>query len=389
LSAKERKERKEIMNYFKKRRIKKNSKNLLRHADHFKNIREDLMSDEQLKELADAKKMLQDEVKSGNIDLIERAGDNLAEKISILFPQRSFPGIRENIEVIVVAVAVAMAFRSYFLQPFKIPTGSMQPTLYGIISETVNKPTIMDKVPLNALKWITTGKLYRELKVEVGGTLDILRQRNGYPYVNPSYPGDVYYSIAGHRYRIPRTAVLKYRVGDYVEKGAILWSGIRTAGDHIFVDKVSWNFRKPNRGEIMVFTTTGIKKLEANFARDRKGKIISTHYIKRMCGVPGDKLSINPPKLFIEGKEVMEPDTIRREIEQRPGYAGYQLAPGGLYLTSVEDTVQLKEKEYWAMGDNTRNSRDSRYWGPVPAKNLVGPAALVYWPFSKRWGRAK
>ncbi len=383
------------MNYFKERRARKAARNILRHADHFKNIREDLMSTEQLKELADAKQVLKEQLKSGDTSSIEMAGDSLAEKISFLFPRKAFPAIRENLEVIVVAIAVAMAFRTYFLQPFKIPTGSMQPTLYGITSETVTDPTIMDKVPLNALKWIITGKLYHELKVKTAGTLDILMLPNGRPYINPSYPGDFYYTIAGHRYRIPQTASLNYKRGDYIAKDTVLWSGIRKAGDHIFVDKVSWNFRKPKRGEIMVFTTKGITRLEKNFGKDRKGNTISTHYIKRMCGMPGDKLSINPPKLFVDDKEVMMPDTIRRIIEQRPSkpghpnYAGYQLAHGFDFLFSPTSYVQLSNDEYFAMGDNTHNSRDSRYWGPVPKKNLVGPAAVVYWPFSKRWGRAR
>ncbi len=377
------------MNYFKKRKIKKDAKNIIRHADHFKNMREDLMSEKELKELDDVKQQLKDQLKSGDMDAVERAGDALAEKISFLFPPKSFPAIRENIEVIVVAIAVAMAFRTYFLQPFKIPTGSMQPTLYGIVSETVDKPTIMDKVPLNALKWIVTGRLYHELKIKTGGTLGILRQPSGMPYINPSYPGDMYLTVAGHKYRIPQTAPIKYKLGEYLPAGTILWSGERKAGDHIFVDKVSWNFRKPKRGEIMVFTTDGIKDLASHLGKDRKGKTVNTHYIKRMCGTPGDKISIIPPKLFIDGQEVMKPEGFRKEIEQRPGYAGYQLAPNGKHLTSPSDFVQLKADEYWAMGDNTMNSLDSRYWGPVPKKNLVGPAAVVYWPFSKRWGRAK
>ena len=50
--------------------------------------------------------------------------------------------------------------------------------------------------------------------------------------------------------------------------------------------------------------------------------------------------------------------------------------------------MTLKADEYYAMGDNTGNSRDSRYWGPVPERNLLGPACLVYWPFtSPRFGR--
>ena len=185
------------------------------------------------------------------------------------------------------------------------------------------------------------------------------------------------------------------KLGEYIQKDTVLWAGTRKAGDHIFVDKVSWNFRKPKRGEIMVFNTKGITKLEEGFVKDRKGNTVSTHYIKRMCGMPGDKLSINPPKLLVNDNEVMTPDTIRRIIEKRPShlnypdYSGYQLAPGSEYFSSQTDSVQLKEGEYFAMGDNTHNSKDSRYWGPVPEKNLVGPAAIVYWPITARWGRAK
>jgi signal peptidase I len=43
----------------------------------------------------------------------------------------------------------------------------------------------------------------------------------------------------------------------------------------------------------------------------------------------------------------------------------------------------LGEREYYALGDNTGNSRDSRYWGPVPEEKLLGPAAIVYWPFTR------
>ncbi|MCK5529183.1 MAG: signal peptidase I [Kiritimatiellae bacterium] len=393
------------MNYFRKRRLKKESQNLLRHATHFKNINEDLMSAEQLQELVAAKDLLRTELKSGDVDAIERAGDGLADKISSLFPRRAFSAFRENLEVIVVAVAVAMAFRTYFLQPFKIPTGSMQPTLYGITSVDVHNPSMIDRTPLNALRWLVNGELYREVKVKSGGTLDISR------YSNPSYPGDLYFQIAGHRYRVPKSSCVKVensdgstnlqisycgkRMGEYIKKGTLLWAGTRKAGDHIFVDKVSWNFRKPKRGEIMVFNTKGITELEKGFVKDRKGKTISTHYIKRMCGMPGDKLSINPPILFVDGEEVMTPDTIRRNIEQRPSrkgypnYTGYQLAYGSSYLSVPTDYVQLGDEEYFAMGDNTHNSKDSRYWGPVPKKNLVGPAAIVYWPITARWGRAR
>jgi len=152
----------------------------------------------------------------------------------------------------------------------------------------------------------------------------------------------------------------------------VIWSGVTHRGDHLFVNKVIWNFRRPRRDEIMVFTTDAIATLEPG-----------THYIKRMCGLPGERLAIHPPHLFINGEPVTGLRGISRVTSADKGYDGYKLA--GL-LTAENLEWPLRHDEYFAMGDNTGNSRDSRYWGPVPAKNLVGPAVFVYWPFSKRWG---
>jgi signal peptidase I len=69
---------------------------------------------------------------------------------------------------------------------------------------------------------------------------------------------------------------------------------------------------------------------------------------------------------------------------QKDGSSGYTLGP--TFLTHPEDAYSVPSKHYWAMGDNSPNSFDSRGWGPVSPRNLVGKGAFVYWPFSKRWG---
>ena len=163
----------------------------------------------------------------------------------------------------------------------------------------------------------------------------------------------------------------------------MLWSGMRTAGDHLLVNKVAWNFKHPRRGDIIVFNTDRLPTLPPN-----------THYIKRLAALPGETLSINPPDLIINGQPVLEPPPIARIVHREPGYAGYQLvdsrALGSPYcvLRTPNDQVTLAEGEYFALGDNTGNSRDSRYWGPVKQANLVGPALFVYWPL-KRLGLAR
>ena len=82
---------------------------------------------------------------------------------------------------------------------------------------------------------------------------------------------------------------------------------------------------------------------------------------------------------------------VRREklADWAPAYAGYQtigaVGSGVDYepaLRSAADQITLGPDQYYALGDNTGNSRDSRYWGPVPERNLLGPAAIVYWPFT-------
>lgn len=299
----------------------------------------------------------------------------------------------ENFEVLVVAIGVAMAFRCYILEPFKIPTGSMQPTLYGIFSSDQAQPGMLDKMPFKIVKWLVTGDWYKEVRVSAGGQI--------VPVPSSVKPGYVTFIVAGRQYHIPSDAVMersqpffkKLQTKAPVVSGEKLWSGVVHAGDHVFVNRVLWNFRKPRRGEVMVFTTTGIKGLPQG-----------THYIKRMVGLPNETIGIRPPELIVNGESVTEPFTIGRQVRKEaaphseegyPNYLGYRLignvpasgAPAKTPLRVEGDEVELGPEEYLGMGDNTGNSYDGRYWGAVPSRNLLGPGAFVYWPFtSKRFG---
>ncbi|MFC1497924.1 signal peptidase I [Verrucomicrobiota bacterium] len=363
------------MNYFRKRRIVKTAQDMLHRARCLRNIREDLLSESKLRELGEAERRLKDALGDGNIANVPSASEHLFNTINKLAPEQSFSAFAENLEVIIVAVAVAMAVKAYFIQPFKIPTGSMQETLYGISTQYRAKPLFTDRMPIKCFKWLVFGEWYKEVRVAKSGHLSRPKLGGIYDQAN------IYYKIANKTYKIPKNAVAaggmiqcgdkKYMPGDYVPADTVLWSGIVVSGDHVFVDRMRWNFAEPKRGQIMVFSTDNIVGPDP--------PLPDTYYIKRLIGRPGEHVYIDNPHVYINGEKVTKPDSILRITEGK----GYRPA-GRIY-----DQIHLGDGEYFALGDNTDNSKDSRYWGAVPEENMVGPAFMVYWPFSKRWGWAR
>ncbi len=364
--------------YFQKRKFMKHGHEWLHHAKLCRHLREDIAPAQDLDGLNKAETQLKLALSQKDIARIEEGCCAVQKAVSILMPPKSFPGFRENLEVFVVAIAVAMAFRTYCLQPFKIPTGSMQPTLYGIHYEPADGKGIFDRVPLKFAQWMVFGKTYVECTAKTAGTFrgpySIRRTGDGV--------GKAAFDIGGLAHTIPMGLPLTVKNGDQVVTGQIIARGYRITGDHLFVNRIKWNFVKPARGEVMVFRTDDIP------IPDLKER---THYIKRMCGLPNEAISIQEPKLVVNGTLVTEPASFRLNGERQPGYAGYCLATGdkALHLSSPSDVLKLGPDQYLALGDNTHNSLDGRYWGSVPAKNLVGPAMVVYWPISRRWGWIK
>lgn len=125
--------------------------------------------------------------------------------------------------------------------------------------------------------------------------------------------------------------------------------------DKIFVDKFTYRFHEPMRGDIIVF----------KYPLDRK-----KDFVKRLVGLPGDTVEIRKGILFVNGKPMMEP-------------------PFGTHTYyNVEDwefgksgqVIHVPAGQYFALGDNSAHSADSREWGFIPKKDLIGKAFMIWWP---------
>lgn len=126
-------------------------------------------------------------------------------------------------------------------------------------------------------------------------------------------------------------------------------------GDYLIVDQITYRFRPPERGEVVVF------KYPAD---------ASQRYIKRIIGLPGEIIEIGDGKVIIYSGNGQE-GKILEESDYFPSFV----------FTSGDIRITLDENEYFILGDNRTASADSRRWGPLPRENIVGRALIRVWPF--------
>ncbi len=170
-------------------------------------------------------------------------------------PNARRSAVRENIESIVWAVAIALVIRTFIVAPFKIPSGSMHPTLLE--------------------------------------------------------------------------------------------------GDRILVSKFTYRFREPRRGEIIVF----------RFPENPKRP-----FIKRLAAVGGDDIAIREGQVIVNDRPIDSP-VMQHLFYYNQGQYGQE-----------GEAVHIPPDSYFVLGDNSGSSHDSRFWGFVPKRLLIGKALCIFWP---------
>jgi signal peptidase I len=157
-------------------------------------------------------------------------------------------------------------------------------------------------------------------------------------------------------------------------------------GDHLLVDKLTYSppgplskyllpYRDVERGDIIVF---------------RYPVDIRQTFVKRVVGVPGDRIRIENKQVFLNGKKFDEPykfhkmdymDSYRDNFPSQPNMRLLGKADEMLSQHVDNGELVVPPGNYFAMGDNRDSSLDSRYWGFVPRENIVGKPLIIYWSY--------
>lgn len=421
-------------------RARRDAKNWLEVADKVYHYRRDQLSDSELSELNQRRDELKARIK-GKADAaqIKLAVEALEQALhhtgGRVYPKGS---LADNVEFFLAAAIVILGIRAYFVQPFKIPTNSMWPSYFGMKHEVFLDPQEAPGPVAQLFRFAAFGATRREVVAPVAGELRIPIVPNRDDRI--SVPGatvvkgrkwlvvptqlkeyTLYVGDAPVKFRVPvdfdfDTLVLEtflggkiqgkegfgalqkegrigeqtidvlqdgrryaarvpvLRTGRKFERGETGFSFDVLTGDQLFVDRFSYNFFRPTVGQGFVFRTGRI----AGIGQDQ-------YYIKRLVGGPGDTIEIREPMLLRNGRPIDGADAFALNGGRSDLYRGYQ----AVGLLAKGQTVEVGDNQFFALGDNSYNSQDGRYWGFVPAKDAIGRPLFIYFPFTKRWGPAR
>lgn len=418
------------------RKMRENAGNWLELADKVYHYRRDVLSATETGELQSCSGTLRTLVKErAGVEKLELAIKHLEEVLrrcgGAIYPKSA---LVENVEFFLVAAIVILGIRTYFIQPFKIPTNSMWPTYNGMTPEAFPNRSDEPGYALNALRFLAFGAQPKRVDAASAGEIMIPVSGAG-PRVTIPYrevPGRnwlifpttlkeyaIYVDSRPVTIKVPQDFDFEWAVRDcffpnpepshepggvdlarvlarqpdapavdggrvrFLRTGKRVASGERVmafdiiTGDQLFVDRMSYHFIRPSVGSGFVFRTGNIDGIARVYG--------DQYYIKRLVGVPGDTLEIKGYGLYRNGRPISGAAAFDGNAKREGRYVGYR--PEGLLAPGA--TLPVKANEYFTLGDNSANSADGRYWGSVPARDVVGRPFLVYYPFTRHWGPAR
>lgn len=412
--------------------------NWLELADKVWHFRRDQLSPQDNNELLTRSRELRQQLKAradaARLKLgIEALEGVLRRTGGALYPKSS---LVENVEFFLVAAIVILGIRTYFVQPFKIPTNSMWPTYYGMTAENLppdrpapalwqqacrflafgaQRRTVVAPVSgdvsadffengggmayrlVNGRSWLVFPAQLKEYTFYVGGEAASVRVPADFNefdrVVQETFAGDAagfqaYVAKLARQTPLQRSRlyvspevgsapVVRVPLGKAARSGEpILRFDIMT-GDQLFVDRISYHFVRPKVGQGFVFRTANIPMIMERFG--------DQYYIKRLVGVPGDNLEVRSFTLYRNGAPITGSEAFGKNANREGMYPGYR-NEGGLRFG---ETVTVPSGFFFAMGDNSPNSWDGRMWGFVPKKDAIGRPLVIYYPFTRRWGWAR
>lgn len=180
---------------------------------------------------------------------------------------------------------------------------------------------------------------------------------------------------------IALSAVLALGIRTFVAEARYIPSGSMLPtlqiNDKLIVDKVSYRFNDPKRGDIVVFIPPDQASICLGYNPPQRDEASPTAgapkpeepkpkdaFIKRVIGLPGDEVEVRQGRVYINGEALQE-----KYIEDEPQY---QLP-----------RVKVPDNSYLVLGDNRNNSCDSHYWGFVKRENIIGRAIVRFWPLNR------
>jgi signal peptidase I len=427
------------------RKTRASAANWLDLAERVWNFRRDRLGAVEAAELRrrqdDLRRGLRERADAARLKLgIDSLEDVLRRTGGAVYPKTS---LSENVEFFLVAAIMILGVRTYFLQPFKIPTNSMWPTYYGMTGENLPAGTPAPGALGQAARFLLFGAQRKEVTAPRSGEVSALFFNSGQmAYTLRSdrtwlvFPTEVkeytfYVDGVPASVRVPKDfgdfdrLVQETFFGGDAGAFAAYWNRLKEtggmeetwikpsenadglsqvnriplnrtvvegdrvirfdlmAGDQLFVDRISYHFVRPSPGQGFVFRTGNIPGIAAMYG--------DQYYIKRLVGTPGDLIEIKQPVLWRNNRPITGAEAFDLNARRAHPYGGYlnkEARDGASYLFRGQPVVVPPDR-FLALGDNSGNSEDSRYWGFVPAMDVVGRPLFIYYPFTSRWGPAK